>query len=209
MPRRSLRRKSGPVSYNLALAPSVHGPSAGAKMAHEKAMRVRSKESLLDEVPKPPTSTPLRLLSNGGAEALNLDWEVGDCPGGHVSGLPAKERCHHRLGIGMRLETVAYPKGKLKQVLGKRNLDADEVDDLNWRRSRRVKVVKYPKVVDEKTIEKRSERIEPFDKSARLPSGPGITTSHVNSVKSKKPTKRYELQGLYINKAFRLMRTKL
>jgi histone-lysine N-methyltransferase ASH1L len=81
IPRRSLRRKSGPVSYNLALAPSVHGPSAGAKMAHEKAMRVRSKETLLDEVPKPPKSTPLRLLSNGGAEALNLDWEIGDCPG--------------------------------------------------------------------------------------------------------------------------------
>ncbi|THZ13476.1 SET domain-containing protein [Aureobasidium pullulans] len=97
IPRRSLRRKSGPVSYNLALAPSVQGPSAGAKMAHEKAMRY--------------TST------------------------------------------------------------------------------------------DEKTIEKRSECIEPLDKSACLPSGPGITTSHVNPVKSKKPTKRYELQGLYINKA--------
>lgn len=129
MPRRSLRRKSGPVSYNLFLAPSVHGPSAGAKMAHEKAMRLRFSGTPLDEVPKPPTSIPLRLLSNGGAEALNLDWEIDDCPGGHASGLPAREKCHHHPGSRMRLETVAYPKGKLKQVLGKRNLDADEEED--------------------------------------------------------------------------------
>lgn len=52
-------------------------------------------------------------------------------------------------------------------MLGKRNLDTGEVVDPSWNRSRRVQAVKYPKVVDE-------ERIERFDKSARLPSGPGI-----------------------------------
>ena len=70
-------------------------------------MRVRVKRTPLDEVSKPLTITPLRLLANSGAEALKLDWEISDCPRGHASGLPAREKCHHRPGIDMHLEIVA------------------------------------------------------------------------------------------------------
>jgi histone-lysine N-methyltransferase ASH1L len=201
--RRSSRRKSGPASYNLGLLSGVRRTSAGLEMAQEKAIRNFSGDTLVDDTPGPSGSTPNRQLLNEGVKALNMDWEMDNLPG--ASDLPDRKKRRNRSSMDMLIETTGRALGRVKSVLGKRDREASETDKTDRRQSRRLLAIEGPKDTkeevqqDDTTIEEQPERLERPSKLARLSSSFSITMPQVFSSKnkSKKPTKRYETQGLY------------
>ncbi|TIA80531.1 SET domain-containing protein [Aureobasidium pullulans] len=203
MTRRSSRRKSGPASYNLGLLSGVRRTSAGIEMAQEKAIRDFSGATLVDDAPEPSSSTPHRQLLNDGVKALNMDWEMDNLPGDGDVDLPARKKRRHRSSIDMLIETTGRAMGRMKSVLGKRDREISESDNSGRRQSRRLLAIEAPKDVEEEvkqednTVEEQAERVERPSKLARLSSSFSITMPQVFSSKPKKPTKRYESQGLY------------
>ena len=199
--RRSSRRKSGPASYNLGLLSGVRRTSAGLEMAQEKAARNFSGDTLVGDAPEPSGSTPNRQLLNEGVKALNMDWEMDNLPG--ASDLPDRKKRRHRSSMDMLIETTGRALGRVKSVLGKRDRDASETEKTDRRQSRRLLAIEGPKDTkeeaqqDNSTVEEQHERVERPSKLARLSSSFSITMPQVFSSKAKKPTKRYETQGLY------------
>ncbi|KAI4726451.1 SET domain-containing protein [Aureobasidium sp. EXF-10728] len=202
--RTSSRRKSGPASYNLGVLSGVRRTSAGLEMAKEKAARNFSGDTLVDDAPGPSSDTPNRKLLNDGVKALNMDWEMDNLPGDSASDLPDRKKRRHRSSMDMLIETTGRALGRVKSVLGKRDRDASETDKTDRRQSRRLLAIEGPKDANEEaqqddddTVQERFERVERPSKLARLSSSFSINMPQVFSTKSKKPTKRYETQGLY------------
>ncbi|KAI5209354.1 hypothetical protein AUEXF2481DRAFT_616729 [Aureobasidium subglaciale EXF-2481] len=201
--RRSSRRKSGPASYNLGVLSGVRRTSAAIEMAHEKANRNFSGDTLVDDAPGPSSSTPNRQLLNEGVKALNMEWEMDNLPGDDAGDLPDRKKRRHRSSMDMLIETTGRAIGRVKSVLGKRERETSESDKTGRRQSRRLLAIEGPKEVDEEaqqddnTVEDQPERVERPSKLARISSSFSIAMPQVFSTKSKKPTKRYEKQGLY------------
>ncbi|KAG9960253.1 SET domain-containing protein, partial [Aureobasidium melanogenum] len=200
--RRSSRRKSGPASYNLGVLSGVRRTSAGREMASEKAARNFSGDTLVDDTPGPSSSTPNRQLLNDGVKALNMDWEMDNLPGDNASDLPDRKKRRHRSSMDMLIETTGRALGRVKSVLGKREREASEIDKTDRRQSRRLLAIEAPKDTKEEAqqddgVAEKPERVERPSKLARLSSSFSISMPQVFSAKNKKPTKRYETQGLY------------
>jgi histone-lysine N-methyltransferase ASH1L len=199
--RRSSRRKSGPASYNLGVLSGVRRTSAGLEMAQEKAVRNFSGDTLVEDAPGPSGSTPNRQLLNDGVKALNMDWEMDNLPG--ASDLQNRKQRRHRSSMDMLIETTGRALGRVKSVLGKRDRETSETEKTDRRQSRRLLAIEGPKDIDEEaqqdnnTVGEQHGRVERPSKLARLSSSFSITMPQVFSSKSKKPTKRYEAQGLY------------
>lgn len=136
MPRRLLRRKSGLVPHNLTHSSGAPGPSTGVEMAQKKAIPRHPRATPLEEGLEPSSYTLQHLLSNASAEAPDLDSETGDFLGGHAPDLKARNNCTRGSDIGIRPENAGHDKGRIKNVLGKRDRNASEAEDSSWRRSR-------------------------------------------------------------------------
>ncbi|KAG9996443.1 SET domain-containing protein, partial [Aureobasidium melanogenum] len=171
-------------------------------MASEKAARNFSGDTLVDDTPGPSSSTPNRQLLNDGVKALNMDWEMDNLPGDNASDLPDRKKRRHRSSMDMLIETTGRALGRVKSVLGKREREASEIDKTDRRQSRRLLAIEAPKDTKEEAqqddgVAEKPERVERPSKLARLSSSFSITMPQVFSAKNKKPTKRYETQGLY------------
>ncbi|KAH0274363.1 SET domain-containing protein, partial [Aureobasidium melanogenum] len=200
--RSSSRRKSGPASYNLGILSGVRRTSAGREMASKESVRNFSGDTLVEDAPGPSSNTPNRQLLNDGVKALNMDWEMDNLPGDNASDLPDRKKRRHRSSMDMLIETTGRALGRVKSVLGKREREASEIDKTDRRQSRRLLAIEAPKDTKEEAqqddgVAEKPERVERPSKLARLSSSFSISMPQVFSAKNKKPTKRYETQGLY------------
>ncbi|KAH0144685.1 SET domain-containing protein, partial [Aureobasidium melanogenum] len=115
---------------------------------------------------------------------------------------PDRKKRRHRSSMDMLIETTGRALGRVKSVLGKREREASETDKTDRRQSRRLLAIEAPKGTKEEAqqddgVAGQPERVERPSKLARLSSSFSITMPQVFSAKNKKPTKRYETQGLY------------
>lgn len=192
--RRSSRRKSGPASYNLGVLSGVRRSSAATDMVKEKPNRNFSGDTLVDE-----TSEPTRQLLD---KALDINWEMA-MPGETASDLPPRKNRRHRSSFDALVETTGRAIGRMKSVLGKRDRETSEPTRAGRRSSRRILAIEDSKSAkgqgqeDDDSVQEQSEHLERPSKLARLSSSFSVTMPQVFSSKNKKPTKRYESQGLY------------
>lgn len=168
-------------------------------MAKEKASRNFSGDTLVDEAPGSAGKDSHRQLLDEGVKALDMDWEMDNLPGGPE--LPARKKRRHRSSIDFLMETTGRALVRMQSVLGKREREPSVAEKAGRRQSRRILAIEDSKGEKEEQQadgnQAEAERVERPSKLARLSSSFSVAMPSVFSTKNKKPTKRYENQGLY------------